>query len=238
MVEGGLQWHGSAIIDFAGFDKVVDAIGNIQICVDFGGLVDSDDKNGDNEEIWSIHRFADGTYLPNAMASTAYNNYGGASERATRPQRAHYTEGCQELAPWQALDLSRQRVQFGTGDYGRHQMQQALLKAIVAQVASPDTLTNFNTIGRLQQAAGDLLKLDLGGHPVEDWVWTAKDLRSDDMVSIKTYGGAPPPGISRMVGGQAISFQRVDAELVDLLKAVQTDTVADFLSRHKTWAAE
>jgi anionic cell wall polymer biosynthesis LytR-Cps2A-Psr (LCP) family protein len=229
LVPGGLEFHGAAIIDFSGFDKVVEAVGGVRMCVDFGGLVDSDDKEGDNEEIWSIHRFADGTHLPNNMSATAYGGYGGAAERATRPQRAHYTEGCQELQPWQALDISRQRVQFANSDYGRHRLQQQLLKSLVAKVASTDTITNLGTIRRLQEAAGGLLTLALGGHAIEDWVLTVKDLRADSVVGIQFNGGETCGQVD------VANNQCMTAETQELLQAVHDDNVFAFLATHDDW---
>ncbi|HEY7223382.1 MAG TPA: LCP family protein [Micromonosporaceae bacterium] len=241
LVPGGLKFHGSAIIDFTGFDKVVEAIGGVHMCVDFNGKVVKDSNGQTPDGIWSIHRYANGKLLPQSMSRTA-QNYGSSAERATRSQRAHYTEGCQDLKPWQALDLSRQRDQYTNTDYGRQAMQQQLLMAIVKKVASPDTLTNFKTIGKLQQAAGNLLKLDLGGHAVEDWVLTLKDLRPNDMTPISTYGSGDAsfhfPSVTLVRGGVPLSFQRVEPELVQLLTAVKNDTVDAFLAQHPTWVAK
>jgi anionic cell wall polymer biosynthesis LytR-Cps2A-Psr (LCP) family protein len=136
------------------------------------------------------------------------------------------------MLPWEALDYSRQRYYLanGDGDYGRQRHQQQLIKAIVQKVSSGDTITNFSTMTRLQKAAGDLLTLDLGNTKVEDWVLTLSSLRSDDIVMVKTNGGKFAPN------GNGSNEQLIP-DTLELLKAVQNDTVFDFLTSHQDWIA-
>jgi hypothetical protein len=212
IVGGGLTFNGWATVNFDGFDKVVEALGSVYMCVD--------------EDVWSIHYRADGT-----PADFYY-----FSGHSTRPQRKHYTKGeCRDFQPWEALDYSRQRVDLaeGDGDYGRQRHQQQLLKAILAKVASADTLTNFNTVGRLQQSAGDLLVLDLSGVPVEDWVFTFRNLRAGDVTMVKTYAG-----LYRSETVDEISYQRLDDDLIELLEACRDDTVFNFLAAHQDWVGQ
>ncbi|HEY7223367.1 MAG TPA: LCP family protein [Micromonosporaceae bacterium] len=222
---GGLKFNGWATVNFDGFDKVVAAIGTVHMCTDTSWFPD--------QGIWSIHYYANGKQLPNNIASTAYYNYGNAAERATRDQRAYYKKGCMDLKPWQALDLSRQRVQYSVGDYGRQQMQQRLLKAIVDKIASPDTLTNLATVARLQQATTGLMVLDLGGIAVENWAVTLSGLRADDVIMVKTYAAANGTPNTANVNGSSVVLLKPD--LVDLLHHVQNDSVADFLTAHPDW---
>jgi anionic cell wall polymer biosynthesis LytR-Cps2A-Psr (LCP) family protein len=212
-VGAGLEWHGSAVINFDGFDDIVEALGSVYMCID--------------EDVYSIHYWADGSpadgYLYAEAERTGRNPNGGY----------HYVKGeCRDMQPWEALDYSRQRIGVEGGDYGRHRHQQQLLKAIVAKVASTDTLTNLTTIQNLQQAAGGALSLDLGGFPILDWAWTLRNLRADDITMVSTYAGQAE-GAS--IDGEW--FEPVLPSLVELLQHVRDDTVLDFLTAHEDWVA-
>src|SRR5262249_34242049 len=111
----GLAWHGSAGIDFAGFDGVVQALGGVHMWVD--------------EDVYSIQYLPDGSYADGSL-------YEYASTHGNPNTGYHYKKGeCRDLQPWEALDYSRQRIGVSGGDYGRHRHQQQLLKAIVAKAA-------------------------------------------------------------------------------------------------------
>ncbi len=219
MVPGGLRFNGAAIIDFDGFDAVVEALGSVYMCVD--------------TDVYSIHYWADGGKAGNPL-------WGGLSDEPADGQYGqgyHYEKDwCGEMEPWQALDYSRQRYGMPNTDYDRQRHQQQLLKAIVKKIASPDTFTNLRTILDLQEAAGDLLTLDLNDTRIEDWVLTLSGLRAEDIVMVQTYGGTYRTE-NVDVNGQLISYQRLDQDLVELLESVKNDTVRDFLIRHSDWVA-
>lgn len=209
----GLEFHGWATIDFDGFEAVVEALGGVHMCVD--------------TELWSIHYYPDGTPSGDPLwrglnnTDTAGGDYGDGY---------HYEVGCRDLEPWQALDYSRQRYGLPNSDYDRQRHQQQLLKAIVKKVASPDTLTNMQTVTSLREAAGDLLTLNLGRHGLADWAWTLRSLRADDIVMVRTNGG-------RLCNIPDSSDQCLLPETLDLLRAVKNDTMLDFLSTHRDWVA-
>ncbi len=208
LVPGGLTFNGAAIIDFKGFEAVVNALGGVHMCID--------------TDLYSIHYRPDGTKAGNPL----HEDYGGRYGTGK-----HYTVECRDMQPWEALDYSRQRYNLPNGDYDRQRHQQQLLKAIVKKVVSADTVTNFSTLRKLQEAAGDLLTLDPGGNKLEDWVLTLSSLRADDMILIKTNGG-------KYSGfGDGTSDEQLLPETLELLKSVQTDTVFDFLSTHQDWVA-
>jgi anionic cell wall polymer biosynthesis LytR-Cps2A-Psr (LCP) family protein len=213
MVPGGLTFNGTAIIDFDGFDAVVEALGSVYMCVD--------------QDVYSIHYWPDGGVAGNPL-------WGGLNDGPADGQYGqgfHYVKDwCGDMEPWQALDYSRQRYGLENTDYDRQRHQQQLLKAIVDKIASPDTITNFNTVRSVQEAAGDLLTLDLNDIPLEDWVITLSGLRPDDLIMVEPYGGT-----FRTVESEGISYQRLDDDLVELLGTVQTDTTMDFLLQHPDW---
>jgi anionic cell wall polymer biosynthesis LytR-Cps2A-Psr (LCP) family protein len=207
LVPGGLRFNGVAIINFDGFLAVLEAIGGVHMCVD--------------EETWSIHYKNDGT-----------RSWIDLTEQEAKSVGMHYTIGCRDMKAWEALDFARQRYYLadGDGDYGRQRHQQQLIKAIVSKVASGDTLSNFGTIRKLQQAAGQLLTLDLRPKQLEDWVLTLQTLRPDDLVMVRTNGGKFAPN------GNGSNEQLLPDSL-ELLKSIQTDTVFDFLTKHPDWIA-
>ena len=210
LVPGGLKFSGVAIINFAGFEKVVEALGVIKnFCVD--------------EEVYSIHYYPDGQ-----RAQPDLNLVYGDDQTVGK----HYPVGCYDMEPWEALDYSRQRYGLSDGDYGRQRHQQQLLKAIVRQAMSPDVLTNLSTVRKLRDAAGDLLTLDLGDFGIEEWVFTLSSLRADDIVMIKTNGGKFH---SRIINDTY--YEYLSDESLELLQHVQSDTVFDFLARHPDWVA-
>jgi hypothetical protein len=229
LVPGGLQFHGWATVDFAGFEKVVEAVGSVHMCVD--------------ETFYSIHFWPNGEWAGNPLARGDIGYSGPTSGNYGDGYK--YVEGwCGDMPPWMALDYARQRYGPAGGDYARQRHQQQLLKAIIRKVASPDTFTNLGTIQRLQETAGELLTLDLGGQPIEDWLITLKDLRADSITMVKTYAGKTRGALLR--AGQpceygtenCLSYQRVEQDLIQLLQAVQTDNVFNFLLAHPDWVGE
>jgi hypothetical protein len=94
-------------------------------------------------------------------------------------------------------------------------------------------LTDVSKFGELREAARGLLTLDLGGVPIEDWIFTFKHLRANDIQLIKTNAGK--------FNGERIG--NVDYELLTedteaLLKALHDDQVAEFLTRHPEFIAK
>jgi anionic cell wall polymer biosynthesis LytR-Cps2A-Psr (LCP) family protein len=200
LVPGGLKFNGAAIINFDGFLNILKALGGVEMCVD--------------EETRSIHFDKNGKY---SYAEVPY------------ARRKIYPVGCYAMADWEALDFARQR-HFDDGDYVRQRHQQQLIMAIVDKVASSGTLTDLGRLKALQEAAGDLLTLDLGATSVEDWGFTLRSLKPSDVVAIKTNGGNVTP-----IGN---GNEQLTAESQQLLKAVHDDTVFDFLAKHPDWIVQ
>jgi anionic cell wall polymer biosynthesis LytR-Cps2A-Psr (LCP) family protein len=199
-----VAFNGVAVIDFEGFENVVNALGSVHLCVD--------------EEVYSIHYYADGRRAPVDLDRIGKQSQG-----------KHYTVGCRDVLPWEALDYSRQR-HMKDGDYGRQRHQQQMLRAVMEKIASTDTLTNLGTMAKLQGAAGDLLTLDLGVSSLEEWAWTLSPMKPDDVVMIKTNGG---DFNSDLVNDTW--YEYLSADSLALLRSVQTDTVLDFLDAHPDW---
>jgi LCP family protein required for cell wall assembly len=199
LVPGGLKFNGAAIINFDGFKGVLNAIDGVDMCVDV--------------ETRSIH------YDKNNVHRTMIDDV---------DQRKVYPKGCYHMDPVSALDYARQR-HVENADYTRQRHQQQLLLAMFRKILSKGTLTDLGKITELQRAAGGLLTLDLGRNAVEDWAFTLKGLRANDVVMIKTNGGRP----NTLANGN----ERLSNDTMNLLKAVHDDTIPQFLSAHPDWVS-
>lgn len=149
-------------------------------------------------------------------------------------QRKVYEKGCRAFEGWEALDFARQRYNVVGGDYGRQRHQQQLLLAIFEKLASRGVVTDLGKLTELQKVAGDLLTMDLGGHAIENWAYTLRGIRSSNVVMIKTNGGKVSPDGD---GNPNTSFEILNEDTLELLKAVQQDSVYEFLSQHPDWIA-
>jgi anionic cell wall polymer biosynthesis LytR-Cps2A-Psr (LCP) family protein len=201
LVPGGLKFNGAAIINFEGFRDVLKAIDGVDMCVDVLTRSIHYDKNNGYHTV-----LADGD-----------------------PRQKVYPVGCYHMDYLSALDYARQR-HVENGDYTRQRHQQQLLLAIFDKLASKDTLTNLGKLSELQKAAGNLLTLDLGTAAVEDWVYTLRSVRSQDVVMLKTNAG----NFSTLPDKN----EAITDEMMKLLEAVHDDTVYDFTSTHLDWIAK
>jgi polyisoprenyl-teichoic acid--peptidoglycan teichoic acid transferase len=200
LVPGGITFNGAAILNYDGFLSILKLLDGVDMCVD--------------EEVWSIHYDRNGNKA----------RYGDLDDGVGK----YYPVGCYHMADWEALDFARQR-HLSDGDYGRQRHQQQLLKAIVAKMTTAGVITDLGKIQELQQAAGDLLTLDLGGVPVEEWLFTLRSLGSDDLVMIKTNAG--------QFNSAGDGNEQLSQDSLTLLRHVQEDTVLDFLTTHPDWIA-
>jgi LCP family protein required for cell wall assembly len=205
LTPGGLKFNAVAIVNFDGFQKIVEAMGGIDnMCVDETTLSEHYDNKG---------------------------NY--VSETHGNPKTAKtYPQGCYPMKPWEALDFVRQRhyLANGDGDYGRQRHQQQFLMTVFKQMSSAKTLTDPAKLTGVINAAGSLFTMDLGGNSVLDWVFTLKGLNSDDITMIKTNGGKYA---SVTINGT--DYEKVVPDTINLLGAVHNDAVDQFLATHPTW---
>ena len=140
-------------------------------------------------------------------------------------------EGWNELNGAAALDFVRERHELSQGDISRGRRQLALIKAVLLEATSRDTLTNPLTVARLTDAATTNMvvdqNLDLG--EMRDLALELRDLRSNDIV----FATAPFTGFgSDPVAG---SIDIVDTEKMELLgEALRTDTMDEYLDVFQT----
>jgi LCP family protein required for cell wall assembly len=188
------RFDAGAIISFVGFQKIVDAIGGVDLYVDM--------------QVKSEHRRPDGTMR-------APNPYG---DGYAGPQ-AVYEKGMHHLAGWQALDYVRQRYLDG-GDYTRQRHQQQFIKAMISQAFGMNVVTNPITLDRVLRAAGQALVFDGRGHSVIDYAFALKNLRSSSITAIKLPGHGL--GVGSNYRGEEL--EPIAGQYFAALRAGQLDT--------------
>ncbi len=200
------RFDAGAIINFGGFKAIVDAMGGVTMTID--------------QNVKSEHLQPDGKPRPRlarcADHSCAHPYYG--------PQ-AEYKKGTAQLKGWQALDYVRQRYGLPNGDYDRQRHQQQFVKAMAKQALSKNVISNPAKLDRVIKAAGKSLIFDGNGHNVVDWGFALKNVRPENMTSVKL------PGESFFENGQ-YRGERLPESSDDFFAALRQDQVANFLFEH------
>jgi LCP family protein required for cell wall assembly len=163
-VTGIKRFDAGAIINFSGFQKIVDAMGGVDMYID--------------SNVKSEHKQPDGS------ARTLKPGGGGY----LGPQ-AQYKKGNAHLKGWQALDYVRQRYGLPNSDYDRQRHQQQFVRAMADQALSKDVVTNPIKLDAVLRAAGKALIFNGRGHDLIDFGFAMRGLRSDSIQMIKLPGG-------------------------------------------------
>jgi LCP family protein required for cell wall assembly len=202
-VTGIERFDAGAIINFNGFQKIVDAMGGVDLYIE--------------REVRSEHREPDGKHRKG-------NPYG---EGYVGPQ-AVYKKGTQHLNGWQALDYVRQRYPKNgvpDGDYGRQRHQQQFVKAMAGQALSADVVTNPIKLDRVLRAAGQSLVFSGRGHSVIDFGLALRNLRPETIQMVKLPGG----GVTENGKYQG---ERFEPEVEDFFIALRNEQLDAFLLEH------
>lgn len=200
------RFDAGAIINFNGFQKIVDAMGGVDLYIE--------------RDVKSEHREPDGRHRQLRPGGGGYLG----------PQ-AEYKKGMAHLSGWQALDYVRQRYPKNgvpDADYGRQRHQQQFLKAMVNQAFSKDVVTNLPKLDKVLRAAGKSVIFNGRGHSVADFGFALRNLRSNSIVTVKLPGGGvySPPGSSNYKGEELRPVAR------EFFAAVVAGTVDDFMFSH------
>ncbi|GIF51249.1 LytR family transcriptional attenuator [Asanoa ferruginea] len=198
------RFDAGAIVNFAGFKKIVDAMGGVTMTVD-------------QDVVYSEHLKPDGTHRPNDGSGREHPYYG--------PQ-AKYTKGTHKFNGWQALDYVRQRYTVKGGDYGRQRHQQQFVKAMVQQALSKDVITDLPKLDRVIRAAGESLVFNGRGHSVAEFGFALKGMRQDSITMVKLTGRT----IFKSSGGYA--GEELNAEARQFFAAVRGNTVDAYMADH------
>jgi LCP family protein required for cell wall assembly len=198
----GLRFNAGAIVDFSGFEKIVNALGGVDMCVDTKEPVRSEHVGFDRK----------GKYL--------HPRDGG------KPMVYNPGE-CREFAGWEALDYVRQRKSLVDGDYGRQRHQQQFIKALAKRAKDQGVGSNPKKLIDIIKAAGKTLTVDLRGASVENWLFTVRGLADSDVVMLKANGGE---FYNVPCGGE--SCEGLTDETIDMFRSMSDDTVGDFVLNH------
>ncbi|WP_112670168.1 LCP family protein [Micromonospora saelicesensis] len=202
-VTGIKRFDAGAIINFTGFQKIVDAMGGVDMYIE--------------RDVKSEHKQPDGKPRP---GNTRGEGYVG-------PQ-AIYKKGNRHLSGWQALDYVRQRYPKNgvpDSDYGRQRHQQQFVKAMVGQAFSADVVSNPIKLDKVLRAAGQSLIFNGRGNSVVDFGLALKDIRPNTIEMIKLPGGGVFDG-KRYLGEQ---FQE---GVPDFFTALHNEQLDPFLLEH------
>ncbi|RKN18046.1 LytR family transcriptional regulator [Micromonospora musae] len=205
-ITGIKRFDAGAIINFTGFQKIVDAMGGVDMYIE--------------REVRSEHRQPDGK-------PREFNQHG---EGYVGPQ-AVYTKGTHHLKGWQALDYVRQRYPKNgvpDADYGRQRHQQQFVKAMVGQAFSADVVSNPIKLDRVIRAAGQSLIFNGRGHSVLDFGLALKDIRPDTIQMIKLPGGP-------VFDGKTYKGEQFQDGVDDFFAALKDEQLDAFLLEHPTF---
>ncbi|MET0415604.1 MAG: LCP family protein [Actinoplanes sp.] len=202
-VTGIRSFDGGAIINFGGFEKMVDAMGGVDMVID--------------QDVPSEHRKPDGSPRDRLPECQGHHNclrpYTGVQmvyPKSDQPMR---------LSGWQALDLVRQRYGLPRSDYDRQRHQRQFLTAVAKQVSKGDLL-------KVAGQVGDSLTLVRGGHSLADWMAELNDLDTAGMTTVAL------PGEALFEDGKYLGEQYTSADVSAFFRAVVEDRVANFLTDH------
>jgi polyisoprenyl-teichoic acid--peptidoglycan teichoic acid transferase len=209
----GISFDGAAIVDFAGFQQVVNVLGGVDMYVD--------------QETVSVHIGHDKkgeTKVPFRQYTKSDGSVGLDPIEGVTP--VVYKVGYQHLAPWQALDYVRQRETLPNSDYDRQRHQQQFIKALFKKIVSKDVLTNPVQFNKVLEVVGKAMTIDSGGIDLPDWAYAMRGIGGDDLLTIKTNNGTFNQS-SENRGAEAL-----DQTTLDLLAAMKADQVRSFLTSH------
>ncbi|TWH66268.1 LytR family transcriptional attenuator [Micromonospora olivasterospora] len=202
-VTGIDRFDAGAIINFTGFQKIVDAMGGVDMYIE--------------REVRSEHREPSGVHRKGNPNGEGYIG----------PQ-AVYQKGDQHLSGWQALDYVRQRYPKNgvpDADYGRQRHQQQFIKAMVDQAFSADVVANPIKLDNVLRAAGQSLIFNGRGNSVVDFALALKNIRSSNVELIKL------PGTS-IGAGRAYKGERLLPLAEDFFAALREERLDQFLLEH------
>ncbi|HEY2670973.1 MAG TPA: LCP family protein [Rugosimonospora sp.] len=211
----GITFDAAAIVDFTGFQQVVNVIGGVHMCVD--------------EDTRSVHigYTKSGKQVSPGWRLTTAGVPIGPIPGVTPKE---YKVGCYDMKPWEALDFVRQRDLLANGDtdYGRQRHQQQFLKAIFSKVLSSGVLTNPAKLSGVLNTVGKAMTIDQGAFSIQDWLFAMKGIGASDLVTLKTNGGT----YFNVTGPDNLSYQGLDPTSLQMLQAVKDDAMDAFVSLH------
>ncbi|MGC1211470.1 MAG: LCP family protein [Micromonospora sp.] len=164
----GLRIDAGAVLTFFGFDRLVDALGGVDLYVD--------------QRVASIHRRPDGQYRPHTAGG-----YVG-------PQMV-YEKGTRHLNGWQARDYARQRYIAG-GDYARQRHQQQLIRALIRKILDEGLARDPDRVQQVVRRLGKTMVFIGGGRRVIDFAYALGGMPESGLVLVGLPGDGVGSGSS------------------------------------------
>jgi LCP family protein required for cell wall assembly len=204
----GIRFDGAAIVDFGGFQKAVELLGGVHMCIDV--RTESQhigyDKNGNFLAPW---------YGPDGQ----YRNYDSTP--------VVYEPGCQHLAAWQALDFVRQRKSLVDGDYGRQRHQQQFLRALFDRAQAKNLTSNPIELDRFIRAVGQSLTVDTNGVSTDELMFALRDVSPGKLLGLEV------PSAPDTLGG--VSYVIATPDAPHLYGAIRGDILDSWVVENPTW---
>ncbi|WP_245674368.1 MULTISPECIES: LCP family protein [Actinoplanes] len=216
-VTGIEEFDAGGIINFGGFQKIVEALGGVSMVIDM--------------DVKSEHLAPSGKKRPRSARCPAKNTPSGCDHPYIGPQK-FYKKSSKEvrLEPWEALDYVRQRYAFKGGpsmsDYDRQRHQQQFIKAMAKEAMSTNVITDVGKLTKILDAAGESLTFAGGGNSPIEWALALKGMNVDDMTTVKLPGGGKFQNPATNSGYQGEEFA---PGVEDFFVAVKEDRVASYL---------
>jgi len=212
----GIGFDAAAIVDFSGFQSVVDYIHGVDMYVD--------------EDTTSIHIGHDAqnkTVTPGMRQSKDLMHVYPIP--GVTPVK--YTKGEHHFAGWEALDYCRQRhvLANNDGDYGRQRHQQQFLKAVFKKIIN-NYATNPVSLAGVVNKVGQTMTVSDGGISLTDWVYAMRGIGQDGLVTMKTNGG-------QFDNIEGTGYEQLNPESLDMLAAVRDDTIGQWAVAHSDWVS-
>lgn len=202
------SFDGAAIVGFEGFLDAVKTMGSIELCLPMDMQLD--------------HQMRE----------------------QNKPRT--FKKGCHEYNQREALWIVRERhayypetpgfdPDYGLGDYGRQHMQQHFIKQLLKKASEDGYITDTSKVGDLIDSVGSSLTLDLNGHKTTDFAFALRHIKPDKLQTVRlpseTEKQTPPNG-GEPIDYEVIPEGEADQASKDLFKAVQDDTIDEWINKH------
>ncbi|MEV0806088.1 LCP family protein [Micromonospora sp. NPDC050200] len=136
-----------------------------------------------------------------------------------------YEPGVHRMNSAVALEYARERHQFADGDYSRMRHQQAIVAAVLREVARKGILTSPNQLDNFLRGIVGAVEVD-HDMSISQTAWDLRQIGADDI----TFLTCPNTGVG-MVGDQSVIFPD-PAAAAKLFTAVRQDTMGEWLAEN------
>jgi polyisoprenyl-teichoic acid--peptidoglycan teichoic acid transferase len=133
------------------------------------------------------------------------------------------------------LDYVRQRDFLPNTDYDRQRHQQQFIKAVFRQIVNAGMWQNPVKMVGVLNAVGRVMTIDSGGVSLDDWIFAMRNVRPSNLITIMTNGGHYNAATN--APGYVGAAQALNETSLELLRAVNDDTLDAFVAAHRDWVS-